>query len=107
MSLVKVNRKTNYLHMKTILTFSLTLLISSMLFATGWDFPRQDKKRIMLDEIPNWGKDGFTAEIWCRPDEADCGYAVVMRGAFGLPKFEGESSYVAYLKRADRTEPSS
>ncbi len=88
-------------------TFALTLLFSSMLFATGWNFPTPNKKRIMLDEIPNWGKDGFTAEIWCRPDEADCGYAVVMRGAFGLPKLAGEEGYGAYLKRADGTESSS
>ena len=45
-------------------------------------------------------------EVWCRPEEADCGYAVLMRGAFGLPKITGDNAYVAYLKRADGTEAS-
>ena len=92
--------------MKTTFTFSLALLISSMLFATGWDFPTKDKKRVTLEEIPNWGKEGFAVEVWCRPEEADCGYAVLMRGAFGLPKITGDNAYVAYLKRADGTEAS-
>ncbi|MBR6471923.1 MAG: LamG domain-containing protein, partial [Victivallales bacterium] len=92
--------------MKTIRAFAIALLISSMLFAAGWDFPRQDNKHITLDEIPNWGSEGFTAEVWCRPDEADCGYAVLMQGSFGLPKFEGENSYLDYLKLTDGAEPS-
>ena len=92
--------------MKTIRPFVIALLISSMLFAAGWDFPLQNNKRIVINEIPNWGTEGFTTEVWCRPDEADCGYAVLMQGAFGLPKFEGEDGYLDYLKLANGAEPS-
>ncbi|MBO4619257.1 MAG: LamG domain-containing protein, partial [Victivallales bacterium] len=92
--------------MKTIRIFAIALLVSSMLFAAGWNFPRKDNKRITLNDIPNWGSEGFTAEVWCRPDKADCGYAVLMQGSFGLPKFEGKNSYLDYLKLADGAEPS-
>lgn len=93
--------------MKFIRLFAIALLISSpMLFAAGWEFPRKDSKLVMLNDIPNWGQEGFTAEVWCRTDVANCGYAVLMQGAFGLPKFEGDDGYVAYLKLADGAEPS-
>ena len=88
--------------MKFIRLFAIALLISSpMLFAAGWEFPRKDSKLGMLNDIPNWGQEGVTAEVWCRTDVASCGYAVLMQGAFGLPKFEGDDGYVAYLKLAD------
>ena len=69
---------------KTLMTL---LLGMAVLAAAGaeWTFPEDFGARI--DHVPDWGKDGFTLEVWAKPEIADGGYAVLMRGCFGFPKF--------------------
>ena len=64
----------------------------------AWHFPPAPEQRgVTLSGIPDWGKNGFTAEVWCKPDSTDCGYAILIRKSFGFPKFFGARDYDNYL----------
>ncbi|MBE6368312.1 MAG: LamG domain-containing protein [Lentisphaerae bacterium] len=62
----------------------------------AWVFPRPQGHETVRN-VPDWGKDGFTLEVWCQPETANCGYAVLMRGSFGYPNFGGEKFIHCYL----------
>ena len=62
----------------------------------AWVFP--GKKAVRIDNVPDWGKEGFALEVWCQVDALPSGYAVLMRGSFGYPNFYGE-------KNIDRCQP--
>lgn len=63
-----------------------------------WRFPLAPGARgVTLTGIPDWGKKGFTAEVWCKPESTDCGYAILIRQSFGFPKFFGTRDYDNYL----------
>ncbi|MDY0176300.1 MAG: LamG-like jellyroll fold domain-containing protein, partial [Lentisphaeria bacterium] len=63
----------------------------------AWKFPRQGEKRLTFNNLPDWGEEGFSAELWCMPTEPECGYALLMRGSFGFPKFYSDENYDNYL----------
>ena len=67
---------------------------------TAWQFSPGPRKRITFSNIPDWGKDGFSAEVWCMPTAPECGYALLMRGSFGFPKFFSHENYDNYLVSA-------
>ena len=64
----------------------------------AWVLPA--KKSVQLKNIPDWGKDGFTLEVYCMPQIPDGGYAVLMRGSFGYPKFSGQKDFDCYAVNA-------
>lgn len=61
----------------------------------AWVLPA--KRSLQIKNVPNWGKKGFTLEVYCMPESTDCGYAVLMRGSFGYPKFFGKKDFDCYL----------
>jgi len=65
------------------------------LFAEPWTFPAA--KGVQFKNIPDWGKEGFTLEVWCKADKLPSGYAVLMRGSFGYPNFFGAKDIDCYL----------
>ena len=54
----------------------------------AWVLPA--KKAVSFSNIPDWGKDGFALEVYCKVDKLPSGYAVLMRDSFGYPKFAGK-----------------
>ncbi len=69
-----------------------------------WKFPpAQGQRTVTISGIPDWGKKGFSAEVWCKPNTADCGYAMLIRGSFGFPKFFGARDYDNYLVTGSTT----
>ena len=72
------------------------IVFSAMaLCAEPWQLPAA--KRIQFNNIPDWGKKGFTLEVYCKVDKLPSGYAVLMRDSFGFPKFFGEKDFDCYL----------
>ena len=72
------------------------ITLSAMsLFAEPWTFPAA--KGVQFKNIPDWGKEGFTLEVWCKADKLPSGYAVLMRGSFGYPNFFGAKDIDCYL----------
>ncbi len=67
---------------------------------TAWQFSPGPRKRITFSDIPDWGKEGFSAEVWCMPTAPECGYAMLMRESFGFPKFFSHENYDNYLVSA-------
>ena len=67
---------------------------------TAWHFPLKSGT-VRVADVPDWGKKGFSLEVWAKPETADCGYAVLMRGAFGCPKFFGAKDFDCYLVTAE------
>ncbi|MBE6381367.1 MAG: LamG domain-containing protein, partial [Lentisphaerae bacterium] len=61
----------------------------------AWVFPTD--KAVRIDNVPNWGKEGFALEVWCKPEALPSGYAVLMRGSFGYPNFYGTKNIDCYL----------
>lgn len=49
-----------------------------------WNFPGP---KVRLNGIPDWGKDGFAAEVYLKVEADDCGYALLMPKSFGIPCF--------------------
>ena len=79
-------------------------LLTSMLPAAEdqvWKFPLAKNQRRVTLTVPDWGKEGFSAEVWCKPESTDCGYAILIRRSFGFPNFFGEKDYDNYLFTAD------
>ncbi|MBE6381276.1 MAG: hypothetical protein E7047_10150 [Lentisphaerae bacterium] len=62
----------------------------------AWSFPAKSGA-VRLNNVPDWGKKGFTLEVWAKPATTDCGYAVLMRGSFGYPKFFGQKDFDCYF----------
>ncbi|MBE6366745.1 MAG: LamG domain-containing protein [Lentisphaerae bacterium] len=73
---------------------ALTLSALSTL-AAPWNFPA--RKGVEFRNIPDWGKAGFTLEVWAKPAADDCGYAVLMRGSFGYPNIRKAKNIDCYL----------
>ena len=72
------------------------IVFSAMaLCAEPWQLPAA--KRIQFNNIPDWGKKGFTLEVYCKVDKLPSGYAVLMRDSFGYPKFAGQKDIDCYL----------
>ena len=68
---------------------------ATLLSAAEWTFPAA--KGVQFKNIPDWGKEGFTLEVWCKADKLPSGYAVLMRGSFGYPNFFGAKDIDCYL----------
>ncbi len=60
----------------------------------AWVFPR---KKAVSVKVPDWGKKGFTLEVYCMPEVSESGYAVLMRKSFGFPKFPGKKDFDCYI----------
>jgi len=67
----------------------------------AWKFPLKSGF-VRFNNVPDWGKKGFTLEVWAKPATTDCGYAVLMRGSFGYPKFFGKENFDCYIVSADK-----
>ena len=82
--------------------FLLAALLGSLLLsasgAAEWSFPQDHGARI--NNVPDWGNKGFTLEVWAKPEITDGGYAVLMRGSFGYPKFFRDKDFDCYLVTA-------
>ena len=61
----------------------------------AWQFPA--KKRVAINNVPDWGKEGFTLEVYALPEIPNGGYAVLMRGIFGYPKFFSTKDFDSYV----------
>ena len=61
----------------------------------AWVFPR--KKGVSFTNLPDWGKEGFALEVYCKVDKLPSGYAVLMRDSFGYPKFAAQKNIDCYL----------
>ncbi|MBE6380378.1 MAG: LamG domain-containing protein [Lentisphaerae bacterium] len=69
----------------------------------AWSFPAP-KGSIKVSNIPDWGKDGFTLEVWCQPASNNCGYAVLMPYSIGFPNFNNEKFVFRYtINQAGKT----
>ena len=90
---------------KTVLLLGAALLLGTLSAAESksevWKFPLAKGARGVTLTVPDWGKEGFSAEVWCKPESTDCGYAILIRKSFGFPNFFGAKDYDNYLFTAD------
>ena len=65
----------------------------------AWKFPG---KIVRFNNVPDWGKEGFTLEVWAQPTAPMGGYIVLMRGCFGYPKLYGDKNFDCYFVPAGK-----
>ena len=87
--------KMNFLRTIALCAGVLTGVAASNAAAEVWQLPAA--KTVSFKNIPDWDKEGFTLEVYCKVDKLPSGYAVLMRDSFGYPKFAGQKDIDCYL----------
>ncbi len=66
-----------------------------------WSFPGDS---VRLNGIPDWGKSGFTAEVYLKVEADDCGYALLMPKSFGFPCYRKDGEVRTLLVNAPKKQ---
>ncbi len=76
-------------------------LLAASVFGAPWRFPlKKGERGVAFSPLPDWGREGFAAEVWCKPATTKCGYAILVRHGFGFPCLNLDKDFDLYLFNA-------
>ena len=79
----------------------MALLVAASVVGAPWQFPlKKGERGVSFAPLPDWGRAGFAAEVWCKPANTQCGYAILVRQGFGFPCLHLERDFDVYIFNA-------